>query len=76
VTGTILLTSGDGFDHREKAQTLDNHFGKIVRINKDGSIPSDNPFVNVMGALPDIYSYGHRNMQGLVVTKVWRNIRA
>ena len=67
--GTILLTSGDGFDHREKAQTLDNHFGKIIRINKDGSIPSDNPFVNVMGALPDIYSYGHRNMQGLVVTK-------
>mgnify|MGYP001407317760 FL=1 len=67
--GTILLSSGDGFDHREKAQTLDNHFGKIIRINKDGTIPTNNPFVNVEGALPDIYSYGHRNMQGLIVTK-------
>ena len=66
---TILLTSGDGFDHREKAQSLDNHFGKIIRINKDGSIPKDNPFINVEDALPEIYSYGHRNMQGLVVTK-------
>ena len=67
--GTILLASGDGFDHREKAQELDNHFGKIIRINKDGSIPSDNPFINVQDALPDIYSYGHRNMQGLLVSK-------
>lgn len=67
--GTILLASGDGFDHREKAQTLDNHFGKIIRINRDGTIPTNNPFVDVEGALPDIYSYGHRNMQGLIVTK-------
>ena len=66
---TILLTSGDGYDHREKAQTLDNHFGKIIRINKDGSIPADNPFVDKNNALPEIYSYGHRNMQGLIVTK-------
>jgi len=67
--GTILLASGDGFDHREQAQTLDNHFGKIIRINKDGSIPKDNPFINLENALPEIYSYGHRNMQGLVVTR-------
>jgi len=66
--GTILLASGDGFDHREQAQTLDNHFGKIIRINKDGSIPLDNPFLDTKNALPEIYSYGHRNMQGLVVT--------
>ena len=66
--GTLLLNSGDGFDHREKAQYLDNHFGKIIRINTDGSIPTDNPFINLMGALPEIYSYGHRNMQGLIVT--------
>jgi glucose/arabinose dehydrogenase len=66
--GTLLLTSGDGFDHREKAQKLDNHFGKIIRINTDGSVPEDNPFVGVEGALEDIYSFGHRNMQGLVVT--------
>ena len=66
--GTLLLNSGDGFDHREKAQYLDNHFGKIIRINTDGSVPQDNPFVNTTGALPEIYSYGHRNMQGLIVT--------
>ena len=67
--GTLLLASGDGFDHREQAQTLDNHFGKIIRINKDGSIPKDNPFISIRNALPEIYSYGHRNMQGLVVTR-------
>ena len=66
---TILLTSGDGFDHRQEAQSLDNHFGKIIRINKDGTIPEDNPFTNVKDALPEIYSYGHRNMQGIIVTK-------
>ena len=66
--GTLLLTSGDGYDHREKAQKLDNHFGKIIRINTDGSIPQDNPFVSNQNALPEIYSYGHRNMQGLLVT--------
>ena len=66
--GTLLLNSGDGFDHREKAQYLDNHFGKIIRINTDGTVPQDNPFVNTPGALSEIYSYGHRNMQGLIVT--------
>ena len=66
--GTLLLTSGDGYDHREKAQKLDNHFGKIIRINRDGSIPQDNPFILNQNALSDIYSYGHRNMQGLVIT--------
>ena len=66
--GTLLLTSGDGYDHREKAQSLDNHFGKIIRINRDGSIPQDNPFISNKNALSDIYSYGHRNMQGLVIT--------
>ena len=43
--GTLLISSGDGFDHREQAQFLDNHFGKLIRINKDGSIPDDNPFI-------------------------------
>ena len=65
---TLLIANGDGFDHREKAQFLDNHFGKIIRINKDGTIPADNPFVNDEMALSDIYSYGHRNMQGLLVS--------
>jgi len=63
--GTLLITSGDGFNYREQAQYLNNHFGKILRVNDDGSIPEDNPFVSVEGALPEIWSYGHRNLQGL-----------
>jgi glucose/arabinose dehydrogenase len=47
------------------AQKLDNHQGKILRLNEDGTVPSDNPFVGRAGALPEIYSYGHRNPQGL-----------
>ncbi len=65
--GSLLITSGDGFNYREKAQQLDNHFGKILRVNDDGSIPTDNPFVTSPGALPEIWSYGHRNLQGLVI---------
>ena len=64
--GTLLITSGDGFNYRESAQKLDNHFGKILRINTDGSIPNDNPFLDQVYALPEIWSYGHRNAQGLI----------
>ena len=64
--GTLLITSGDGFSYREEAQELDNHFGKVIRINDDGSIPNDNPFLSTPGAKPEIWSYGHRNQQGLV----------
>ena len=64
--GTLLVTTGDGFDYREHAQMLDNHLGKILRINDDGSGPADNPFVGREGALPQIWSYGHRNVQGIV----------
>ncbi len=62
--GTLFLTLGDRFSRKEDAQKLDNHHGKIVRVNKDGSVPKDNPFVNRAGALPEIWSYGHRNLQG------------
>lgn len=48
---------------RVQAQDLGSHFGKVVRINPDGSVPPDNPFVNRPGALPEIWSYGHRNIQ-------------
>lgn len=64
---TMLVTVGDGFNYREKAQDLSNGLGKIVRINLDGSIPADNPFASREGTLPEIYSYGHRNQQGLAV---------
>lgn len=65
--GTLLITSGDGFNYREKAQYLDNHFGKIIRINTDGSVPEDNPFTNNPNFRPEIWSYGHRNPQGIVI---------
>jgi glucose/arabinose dehydrogenase len=61
--GTLLVTLGDRFAHRERAQDLGTTIGKVVRINGDGSIPRDNPFVGRSGALPDIWSYGHRNIQ-------------
>ncbi len=64
--GTLLVTTGDGFDYREHAQMLDNHLGKIIRVNDDGSVPADNPFVGREGALPQIWSYGHRNVQGIL----------
>ena len=62
--GTLFLTLGDRFRRMQDAQTLDNHHGKTARVNKDGSVPKDNPFVNRSGALPEIWSYGHRNAQG------------
>ena len=65
--GTLLVTSGDGFNYRERAQYLDNHYGKIIRINTDGSIPDDNPFLTRENAKPEIWSYGHRNLQGITV---------
>ena len=65
---TLLITVGEGFDYRKKAQSLDNHFGKVVRINKDGSVPADNPFLHDDHALPEIWTYGHRNAQGLLVS--------
>jgi glucose/arabinose dehydrogenase len=62
--GTLFMTLGDRFSRKEDAQTLDNHHGKVVRIRKDGSVPPDNPFVGKPGALPEIWSIGHRNSQG------------
>ena len=65
--GTLFLTLGERFSRKEEAQKLDNHLGKIVRIGKDGSVPKDNPFVGRAGALPEIWSFGHRNSQGAVL---------
>ena len=52
---------------RPQAQDLGSHMGKTIRINADGSVPSDNPFVSRAGALPEIWSLGHRNMQGIAI---------
>ena len=66
---TILINVGDGFDLREQAQNLSNHFGSLVRVTDDGKVPQDNPFIGVAGAQPEIYSYGHRNQQSIVVER-------
>lgn len=65
--GTLLITVGDGFEERELAQKLSVLRGKVVRINDDGSAPADNPFAGREGANPLIWSYGHRNAQGLAI---------
>ncbi|THF63397.1 PQQ-dependent sugar dehydrogenase [Pseudothauera rhizosphaerae] len=62
--GLLYVTLGDRFNHRDRAQDLDSHLGKVVRIAPDGSVPPDNPFVGRPGALPETWSYGHRNVQG------------
>jgi aldose sugar dehydrogenase len=62
--GTLFLTLGERFRHAQDAQQLDNHHGKVVRVHKDGRVPADNPFAARPGALPEIWSYGHRNPQG------------
>lgn len=68
--GSLIVTLGDGFDYREQAQVLANHLGSIVRLTPDGSPPADNPFVGTSEARPEIYSYGHRNVQGIVYDAV------
>lgn len=72
--GTLLITAGDGFNFREQAQSLNSLLGKVLRINTDGSIPKDNPFVGQKHVRPEIYTYGHRNPQAILVSKsknVW-----
>jgi glucose/arabinose dehydrogenase len=65
--GTLLITTGEGFTYREASQTLDNHFGKVVRIRTDGGVPADNPFIGSDGARPEVWTFGHRNPQAVVV---------
>jgi aldose sugar dehydrogenase len=68
-SGALFVTLGDRFSRRDDAQTLDNHLGKVVRITTNGEVPADNPYAQAgpgvpAGALPQIWSYGHRNVQG------------
>jgi glucose/arabinose dehydrogenase len=62
--GTLFVTLGERNSERQSAQDLGTHIGKIVRITKEGKAPADNPFVGREGALPEIWSLGHRNVQG------------
>jgi len=65
--GNVFVSVGDYFEPWHEAQNLESHLGKIIRIGPDGSVPEDNPFVSVPGARPEIWSYGHRNPQGLAI---------
>ena len=67
--GKLFITLGERSARpmRPQAQQLTSHMGKVVRINADGSVPEDNPFVGQAGALPEIWSLGHRNVQGIAV---------
>ena len=76
--GTLLASIGDGGTPplkidgeliRKQALKLDSYLGKIIRINDDGSIPENNPFLDQENANPAIWSYGHRNIQGLTIDK-------
>jgi aldose sugar dehydrogenase len=64
---TLLLTIGDGFDFRDQAQQLDSDLGKIVRLDREGRPAAGNTLADSAGTRPEIYSYGHRNPQGLLV---------
>ncbi len=63
-TGHLFVTLGDRGNGKGRVQDLSTHFGKIVRIDTNGQAAKDNPFIGQKDALPDIYSYGHRNVQG------------
>ena len=67
--GRIYITTGERSDRefRTQSQDLDSLLGKVVRLNADGSIPADNPYVGQAGARPEIWSYGHRNIQGAAI---------
>jgi glucose/arabinose dehydrogenase len=71
--GYLFITLGERGQMQE-AQNLGSHQGKVIRLNDDGSLPQDNPFVGVAGALPEIYTYGHRNVQGIAIHPVTREI--
>lgn len=64
--GKLFVTTGERFKF-EPAQDISNHLGTVIRINPDGSVPPDNPFVGRKDARPEIWSYGHRNIQGAAI---------
>jgi len=65
--GTLLTTTGDGFQYREAAQDRFSQLGKTIRINTDGSVPADNPFADGKQGNRKVYTYGHRSPQGLTL---------
>ncbi len=73
--GFLYISLGDR-GSKKTAQQQDKHLGAIIRLHDDGRIPEDNPFINVANVLPEIYSYGHRNVQGMVFDKQTKTLWA
>lgn len=65
--GYLFIAMGEKTDLKDSAQTLNNHLGKVLRIYEDGQVPKDNPYVDTPNAKPEIWSYGHRNPNGLAL---------
>lgn len=65
--GTLFITTGERASERDSAQDLSTTLGKVIRLNAGGSVPKDNPFAGRDGARPEIWSFGHRNMQGAAI---------
>ncbi len=76
-SGHLLVGLGDRFGSKDEAQNSANHIGKVIRIDADGKAPADNPFIGRAGAAPEIYSLGHRNIQGATLHpatgELWAN---
>jgi glucose/arabinose dehydrogenase len=65
--GTLFITLGERYSGMDQAQDPSNHLGTVVRLNDDGTIPADNPFADADGGAPEVYTYGHRNVQGIAM---------
>jgi len=68
--GNVFVGLGDRFSRKDDAQLPGNHIGKVVRVDADGKAPADNPFTSTAGARPEIWSLGHRNIQGAALHPV------
>jgi glucose/arabinose dehydrogenase len=73
--GTLYVTFGERLAFKKEAQNISNDLGSVIRINADGTVPKDNPFVGKENARPEIFTYGHRNVQGIALrpgtNEVW-----
>ena len=73
--GNLFITAGERYIGLQQAQTLDNDLGKVIRLTREGDVPKDNPFVGRKDARPELWSYGHRNLQGAAINpwsgKLW-----
>jgi aldose sugar dehydrogenase len=72
--GSLLLTVGDGFDYKDAAQDMKSHLGKVLRLTAEGKAAPGNPFVTTAGAAPEIWTSGHRNIQGLTLDATTGNV--